>query len=53
MHDTLKHKCTRLLEKQRKYYKAVQEFQEECYRNEKLSERLARIGAEADTRSVR
>jgi hypothetical protein len=44
MRDMLNQKCTKLLEKQRKYFKAVKEFQEECYKNEKLSESLARMG---------
>jgi len=37
---SLSEKYKVLLEKQRKYFKAVKEFQEECYKNEKLSDAL-------------
>jgi hypothetical protein len=43
MRDVLNQKHTRLLEQQRKYFQAVKEFQEECYRNEQLSDSLARL----------
>jgi hypothetical protein len=43
MRDALSQKHTRLLEQQRKYFHAVKEFQEECYRNEQLSDSLARL----------
>eukprot|EP01006_Ploeotia_vitrea_P054030 TRINITY_DN67839_c5_g1_i1.p1 TRINITY_DN67839_c5_g1~~TRINITY_DN67839_c5_g1_i1.p1 ORF type:complete len:586 (-),score=137.89 TRINITY_DN67839_c5_g1_i1:1434-3191(-) len=35
-HDALSEKCTALLQKQRAYYSAVKEFQEECNKNEVL-----------------
>ena len=36
-------KYNKLLEKQRKYFKAIKEFQEECYKNEKLNHMLESI----------
>ena len=36
----LLHRYQKLIEKQRRYFKAVKEFQEECDRNEKLSDML-------------
>lgn len=43
--DTLQEKHAKLLEKQRKYFKAVKEFEGECFKNEKLSEALVKLGA--------
>lgn len=40
--DALNHKYASLLEGQRNYFKAVKEFQEECVKNEKLTEALQR-----------
>eukprot|EP00479_Gromia_sphaerica_P006336 TRINITY_DN175_c0_g1_i4.p1 TRINITY_DN175_c0_g1~~TRINITY_DN175_c0_g1_i4.p1 ORF type:complete len:108 (+),score=20.43 TRINITY_DN175_c0_g1_i4:91-414(+) len=36
-------KMQKLIEKQRKYYKAVKDFQEECNRNEQLEDRIDRL----------
>jgi hypothetical protein len=36
-------KYNRLLEKQRNYFKAVKEFQEECYKNEKLQALVSQL----------
>ena len=37
-HDRINDEYQKLVEKQRRYFKAVKEFQEECDRNEKLTE---------------
>jgi len=41
--DALKDKHSALLEKQRNYFKAVKEFQDECVKNEKLANALERL----------
>jgi len=41
--DALKDKHSALLEKQRNYFKAVKEFQDECVKNEKLANALERF----------
>jgi len=41
--EALTQKYNKLLEKQRNYFKAVKEFQEECYKNEKYQEALQRF----------
>jgi len=41
--DSTSEKYKQLLDKQRKYFKAVKEFQEECNKNEKLAEALATV----------
>ncbi len=40
--EVLNNKYNVLLEKQRNYFKAVKEFQDECYRNERLTESIER-----------
>lgn len=45
MRDALQQKYSKLLENQRKYFKAVKEFQEECTKNEKLQSSLDRMAA--------
>lgn len=47
--DALNHKYAALLEGQRNYFKAVKEFQEECVKNEKLTEALQREQAQSDS----
>jgi len=41
--DVLAQKQTKMQEKQRKYFKAVKEFQEECFKNEKYAETLENL----------
>jgi len=41
--DALKDKHSALLEKQRNYFKAVKEFQDECVKNEKLASAVERL----------
>ena len=45
LRDDLNDKYTRQVEKQRQYFKAVKEFQEECSKNEKLMAAKARAAA--------
>mmetsp|Transcript_7207 Transcript_7207/g.13666 ORF Transcript_7207/g.13666 Transcript_7207/m.13666 type:complete len:631 (-) Transcript_7207:188-2080(-) len=45
MRDTLQQKYSSLLDRQRKYFKAVKENQEECIKNEKLQATLDRMMA--------
>ncbi len=40
--EVLNSKYNVLLEKQRNYFKAVKEFQDECFRNERLTESIER-----------
>jgi len=41
--EVLSNKYNKLLEKQRNYFKAVKEFQDECFKNEKLLEALQHL----------
>jgi len=41
--DTLKDKYSMMLEKQRNYFKAVKEFQDECVKNEKLATAIEQL----------
>jgi len=41
--EALNEKYNALLEKQRTYFKTVKEFQDECFKNEKLTETLERL----------
>jgi len=50
--EALNHKYNVLLEKQRNYFKGVKEFQEECFKNERLTEALEQLtGAVGDAKS--
>jgi len=46
--DVLSEKHKKLLQKQRKYFQAVKEFQEECYKNEKLTAAMDMYGGEGE-----
>eukprot|EP00467_Chlorarachnion_reptans_P018897 CAMPEP_0114507390 /NCGR_PEP_ID=MMETSP0109-20121206/11984_1 /TAXON_ID=29199 /ORGANISM="Chlorarachnion reptans, Strain CCCM449" /LENGTH=640 /DNA_ID=CAMNT_0001686139 /DNA_START=37 /DNA_END=1959 /DNA_ORIENTATION=- len=46
--DTLNDKHKKMLMKQRKYFQAVKEFQEECYKNEKLSAAVEQYAGDED-----
>jgi hypothetical protein len=45
--EALTQKYNKLVEKQRNYFKAVKEFQEECFKNEKLSEGVTKLEKKA------
>lgn len=46
--DGLLEKLHSLIERQRQYFRAVKEFQNQCTKNEKLSARLEQLQAEQD-----
>ncbi len=45
--EVLEEKCAKLVERQRAYFKAVKEFQEECTTNEKLTAAVEQLSAAA------
>eukprot|EP00457_Paulinella_chromatophora_P004194 gb/GEZN01004204.1/.p1 GENE.gb/GEZN01004204.1/~~gb/GEZN01004204.1/.p1 ORF type:complete len:633 (+),score=181.02 gb/GEZN01004204.1/:47-1945(+) len=46
--DVMKSKHNNLLSKQRAYFKAVKDYEEECFRNEKLEAALTRLAQKAE-----